>query len=99
MPLTEGQVFAGYTIVRVLGAGGMGEVYLAAHPRLPRNDALKVLGPAVSDDAEYRQRFNQEAEMVAGCTTPTSSRSTTAANSMGDCGSRWSSSTAPTRTV
>jgi serine/threonine-protein kinase len=43
----------------------MGEVYLAQHPRLPRHDALKVLGIEVSHDEEYRQRFNQEAEMVA----------------------------------
>jgi serine/threonine-protein kinase len=43
----------------------MGEVYLAEHPRLPRRDALKVLGAAVSHDEEYRQRFNQEADMVA----------------------------------
>lgn len=65
MPLADGQVFAGYTIVRILGAGGMGEVYLAQHPRLPRQDALKVLGTAVSHDEEFRQRFNQEADMVA----------------------------------
>lgn len=65
MPLADGQVFAGYTILRTLGEGGMGEVYLAEHPRLPRRDALKVLGTAVSHDEEYRQRFNQEAEMVA----------------------------------
>lgn len=65
MPLADGQLFAGFTILRTLGTGGMGEVYLAEHPRLPRRDALKVLGTAVSHDAEYRQRFNQEAEMVA----------------------------------
>ena len=65
MPLADGQVFAGYTILRTLGTGGMGEVYLAEHPRLPRRDALKVLGTAVSHDDEYRQRFSQEAEMVA----------------------------------
>lgn len=66
MSLADGQTFAGYTIVGVLGVGGMGEVYLAQHPRLPRQDALKVLGTGVSHDDEFRQRFNQEAEMVAG---------------------------------
>ena len=65
MALADGEVFADYTILRVLGTGGMGEVYLAEHPRLPRQDALKVLGAEVSHDEEYRQRFNQEAEMVA----------------------------------
>ena len=70
MPLADGQVFAGYTIERVLGAGGMGEVYLAKHPRLPRHDALKVLGTAVSSDEEYRQRFNLEAEMVSTLRNP-----------------------------
>jgi len=65
MPLADGQSFAGYTIEGTLGVGGMGEVYLAKHPRLPRRDALKVLGTEVSHDDEYRQRFNQEAEMVA----------------------------------
>ena len=29
LPLADGQIFAGYTILRILGAGGMGEVYLA----------------------------------------------------------------------
>ena len=43
MPLSNGAIFAGFTIVRMLGSGGMGEVYLAEHPRLPRRDALKVL--------------------------------------------------------
>ncbi len=65
MALADSQIFAGYTIGRILGTGGMGEVYLAQHPRLPRQDALKVLGTGVSHDEEYRQRFNQEAEMVA----------------------------------
>ncbi|WP_328362379.1 serine/threonine protein kinase [Mycobacterium sp. NBC_00419] len=70
MPLADGQVVAGYTIVRTLGAGGMGEVYLVQHPRLPRHDALKVLGSAVSRDEEYRQRFNLEADMVATLSHP-----------------------------
>lgn len=65
MPLADGETFAGYTIVRLLGAGGMGEVYLAQHPRLPRRDALKVLPTSVTDDDEFRQRFEREAEIAA----------------------------------
>ncbi|WP_009473118.1 serine/threonine protein kinase [Rhodococcus sp. JVH1] len=38
--LRPGEVFAGYTIERVVGVGGMGTVYAAAHPRLPRRIAL-----------------------------------------------------------
>src|ERR1700747_1971066 len=63
--LKEGDVFAGYTIVRRLGSGGMGEVYLAPHPRLPRRDALKVLPAALTADHEYRQRFIREADIAA----------------------------------
>jgi serine/threonine-protein kinase len=65
MPLADGQVIAGYTILRSLGAGGMGEVYLAQHPRLPRRDALKVLSAAVCADSEYRERFKREADIAA----------------------------------
>jgi serine/threonine-protein kinase len=65
MPLADGATFAGYTIVRMLGSGGMGEVYLAQHPRLPRRDALKVLPASVSADGEYRERFNREADIAA----------------------------------
>ncbi len=65
MSLAEGDVFAGYTVVRPLGAGGMGEVYLVQHPRLPRYDALKILPVQFTVDREYRERFNREADMVA----------------------------------
>jgi serine/threonine-protein kinase len=65
MPLADGATFAGYTVVRLLGSGGMGEVYLAQHPRLPRRDALKVLPASVSADNEYRERFNREADIAA----------------------------------
>jgi serine/threonine protein kinase, bacterial len=70
MPLADGATFAGYTIVRLLGSGGMGEVYLAQHPRLPRRDALKVLPVSVSADNEYRQRFNREADIAAALWHP-----------------------------
>ena len=65
MPLNQGDVFAGYTIVRRLGSGGMGEVYLARHPRLPRRDALKVLPATLTADQEYRQRLSREADIAA----------------------------------
>jgi serine/threonine-protein kinase len=65
MPLNQGDVFAGYTILRRLGSGGMGEVYLAQHPRLPRRDALKVLPASLTADREYRQRFSREADIAA----------------------------------
>jgi serine/threonine protein kinase len=63
--LPKGEVFAGYTIVRRLGTGGMGEVYLAQHPRLPRRDALKILPSELTADLEFRQRFNREADLAA----------------------------------
>jgi serine/threonine protein kinase len=65
MPLNIGDVFAGYTIVRRLGSGGMGEVYLAQHPRLPRRDALKVLPAALTADHDFGQRLSREADIAA----------------------------------
>src|SRR5277367_3106779 len=57
--------FAGYTILRPLGSGGMANVYLAKHPRLPRRDALKVLAKEMTADGEFRERFNREADLAA----------------------------------
>ncbi|MGE0782874.1 serine/threonine-protein kinase [Mycolicibacterium sp.] len=65
MPLNAGEEFAGYLIQRLLGTGGMGEVYLARHPRLPRSDALKILTPTSTTDTEFRARFVREAELAA----------------------------------
>ena len=70
MPLRVGDTFAGYRILRLLGSGGMGEVYLVQHPRLPRHDALKVLRPDVSNDASFRERFIREADLAAGLRHP-----------------------------
>ncbi len=57
--------FAGYSILRPLGSGGMADVYLAKHPRLPRRDALKVLAKDMTTDDEFRERFNREADLAA----------------------------------
>jgi serine/threonine protein kinase, bacterial len=63
--LTNGVSFAGYTILRPLGSGGMGEVYLAQHPRLPRRDALKILPEKMTADRDFRARFHREADLAA----------------------------------
>jgi Protein kinase domain len=54
----------------LLGVGGMGQVYLATHPRLPREDALKVLPADLTTDPEYRGRFAREAELAATLSHP-----------------------------
>ncbi|MGW0044296.1 serine/threonine-protein kinase [Rhodococcus sp. NPDC003348] len=58
-------MFAGYRIERRLGSGGMGSVYLAAHPSLPRLVALKLPDPALTRDPEGRDRFLREADHTA----------------------------------
>ncbi|MGQ4616300.1 protein kinase domain-containing protein [Nocardia sp. R7R-8] len=63
--LQTGDIFAGYVIKRVLGHGGMGTVYLAQHPRLPRLTALKLLKRELYADTDIRRRFEREADLVA----------------------------------
>jgi len=59
-----------YLLVRKLGAGGMGSVYLARDPTLKRNVAVKVLAPELADDPAPRARFQREAEAVAALSHP-----------------------------
>ena len=54
-----------YRIVRPLAEGGCGEVYLAAHTRLPGAFAVKVLHPSLTRDREALARFRQEAEITS----------------------------------
>jgi serine/threonine protein kinase len=63
--LSPGTLVAGYTIEAVLGAGGMGTVYKARNPALPRSDALKVLSEGLSRDDHFRARFLREADLAA----------------------------------
>jgi hypothetical protein len=59
-----------YTILRRLGAGGMGEVYLAEDSRLSRKVALKFLTPEFAGDAERMLRFMQEARAASALNHP-----------------------------
>ena len=70
MPLAVGTVVAGYRIEGVLGSGGMGTVYLARHPTLPRSDALKILSTELSLDEQFRSRFIREADLAATLNHP-----------------------------
>ncbi|MEN3329305.1 MAG: eukaryotic-like serine/threonine-protein kinase [Acidobacteriota bacterium] len=63
--LTKGQRFGSYVILNSLGAGGMGEVYLATDSRLDRTVALKVLSSDISRDQRRMQRFLQEAKVAS----------------------------------
>jgi tRNA A-37 threonylcarbamoyl transferase component Bud32 len=61
---------AGYRVIRQLGAGGMGEVFLVQHPRLPRRDALKLLDAGVSRNDNFKARFKREADLLAQLSHP-----------------------------
>src|SRR6476661_3862823 len=65
------RVFAGrYSIVRELGRGGMGVVFLARDAALERPVAIKLLPPLLALDSAHRARFVREARMAAGLSHP-----------------------------
>ncbi|MCC9655511.1 serine/threonine-protein kinase [Rhodopirellula sp. JC737] len=53
-----------YQLIRTLGVGGMGEVYLASHVATGRQVALKVLQHQVHDQQRFRRRFQREAKLI-----------------------------------
>ncbi len=68
--LSSGQSFAGWRIERELARGGMGVLYLAHHPRLPRTDVIKVLSPSLSANQRFRERFLREANRMSSLSHP-----------------------------
>jgi serine/threonine protein kinase len=65
-----GQQLNSYRILSRIGAGGMGEVYLAEDTRLDRRVALKTLPPIFSHDAKWLARFHIEAKAAAALNHP-----------------------------
>ncbi len=67
--LEPGTLLGPYEVIRLLGVGGMGEVYLASDTRLSRTVALKVIH-SVSDEPGAQERFLHEAQSVAALAHP-----------------------------
>jgi serine/threonine protein kinase len=68
--LLERALAPSFTLVRRLGAGAMGSVYLARDPVLKRLVAVKVMAPALASDPQARARFEREAQTVASISHP-----------------------------
>ena len=66
-----GQVVAErYHVVKKLGEGGMGQVYLAEHVKMGRRSAIKVMNPSMTHDPDAVARFNREAANASRITHP-----------------------------
>jgi serine/threonine-protein kinase len=63
--LTSGQTIGGYRIDRLVGRGGMGEVYRATQLSLDRPVALKLIAPELARDEDFAERFRSEARAAA----------------------------------
>jgi serine/threonine protein kinase/Tol biopolymer transport system component len=70
MPIVPGTALGSYTIIDVLGAGGMGEVYRALDTRLDRHVALKLILEALVTDPDRAMRFEREAKTLAALNHP-----------------------------
>ncbi len=68
--LSPGTNISHYRIVSKLGAGGMGEVYLAEDQRLHRKVALKLLPAELAANQDRMRRFDQEATAAAALNHP-----------------------------
>ncbi len=68
--LTNGQNFGRYEIIRQIGTGGMGEVYLAQDTHLNRKVALKVLSAELTNNRTLLARFEQEARSASALNHP-----------------------------
>jgi serine/threonine-protein kinase len=70
MALQAGQLFGNYRVVRLIGEGGFGEVYLAENPLIERRVAVKVLHAELARDSELVRRFLNEARAASAIRHP-----------------------------
>jgi serine/threonine-protein kinase len=70
MALASGTRIGPYEIAAAIGAGGMGEVYLARDTKLNRDVALKVLPASLAGDPDRLARFRREAQVLAALNHP-----------------------------
>ncbi|MDR3385602.1 MAG: protein kinase [Rudaea sp.] len=70
MHIDTGSQFAGYTVVKLLGRGGMGTVHLVREPGIDRLVALKVLPEQLVNDAKFAARLEHEARIIGGLDHP-----------------------------
>jgi eukaryotic-like serine/threonine-protein kinase len=68
--LTQGESISHYTVIRAIGTGGMGEVYLAEDTRLGRNVAIKLLRPSFTTQTNRLRRFEREARAASALNHP-----------------------------
>ena len=68
--LDAGAVLGSYTVIREIGRGGMGRVYLASDGKLGRPVALKALPPDLTGEPHHRERLRREARAAAGLSHP-----------------------------
>src|SRR5437879_9499639 len=68
--ISRNTIIGQYSVVSLIGEGGMGEVYRARDTKLGRDVAIKVLPAAFSEDSERLRRFEQEAQAAGALNHP-----------------------------